>query len=79
MTDSEIIKYAEGYESVPQAEIDTLTRDDLLAIATDFGSRLLVRCTLDEADCDTGHGPGNIVAADEAALGDERFWTLSWA
>ena len=39
MTDSEIIKYAEGYESVPQAEIDALTRDDLLAIATDFGSR----------------------------------------
>ena len=73
MTDSKIIKYDEGYESVPQAEIDALTRDDLLRIATDFGHRRLVRCVLPPSDCAVEHGPSNIVAADEAALGVSAF------
>jgi len=60
--------YCEGYESVPQAEIDALTRDDLLAIATDLGHRQLVRCVLDETDCQAEHGPGRIVAVDKDSL-----------
>lgn len=46
MTDTQEppVTYADGYESIPQAEIDALTRDELLAIATDYGSRQLVRC-----------------------------------
>lgn len=68
MTDNEIIKYDEGYESVPQAEIDALTRDDLLRIATDFGHHRLVRCVLPPSDCAIEHGPSNIVAVDEGVL-----------
>ena len=71
-------RYKDGYESVPQAEIDTLTRDDLLAIATDSGSRQLVRCIAqhsaggprdtDEVYCTMEHGPGRIVAVDKESL-----------
>jgi len=61
-------RYSEGYESVPQAEIDALSRDDLLAIATDFGNRQLVRCVLDDTDCQVGHGPGRVVAVDKDNL-----------
>jgi hypothetical protein len=60
--------YADGYESIPQAEIDALTRDELLAIATDFGNRQLVRCTLDETGCGVEHGPGGIVSVDTENL-----------
>ncbi len=63
-----ITQYEDGYEDVPQAEIDALTRDDLLLIATDSGARRLVRCTLPPDQCFVQHSPGNIVSVGEDSL-----------
>jgi hypothetical protein len=61
-------RYADDFEDITQAEIDALTREELLLIATDWGNRKLVRCTLGPFYCQMEHVPSRIVAVDAAAL-----------